>query len=97
LARDAASVVEVDRILSNGIRPDLLIRGSDNVPRVAIEVVVTHAPEDGALAVIAAYPRWDALESMPEALLPLSSHSAQGAHIELLGRCPFGRHLSDRD
>jgi hypothetical protein len=105
LARDAASVVEVDRILSSGIRPDLLIRGSDNVPRVAIEVVVTHAPEHGALAeydalgltIIAVYPTWDALESMREGLLHLSSHSTQGAHIELLGRCPFGRHLSNRD
>lgn len=98
-------VVEVDRVLSNGIRPDLLVRGGDGAPKVVIEVVVTHAPEEDALAefnelgltAIAVYPTWEALEAMREGLLHLSGDSRQHAHVELLGRCPFGRHLTEAD
>jgi len=105
LASEALCVVEIDRVLSNGIRPDLLIRGSDGVPHVAIEVIVTHAPDVGALAeyeahgltVAAVYPTWEALDSMRDGLLHLSTKSAQGARVELMGRCPFARHLTYAD
>ncbi|MCU1363394.1 MAG: hypothetical protein JWM55_1222 [Acidimicrobiaceae bacterium] len=108
LARDRSSVVDANRVLSSAIRPDLLVRGSDGTPHIAIEVVVTHAPEERALAefdaiglpVLAIYPTWDALESMREGLLHLSRPSASGvsgASVELLGSCPFERHLSAGD
>jgi hypothetical protein len=105
LARAASSTVEVDRVLSNGIRPDLLIRDRDGVPQIAIEVIVTHAPDEGALIeynahnllVLAVYPTWDSLELMREGLLHLSTTAAQGARTELMGRCPFARHLSSED
>ena len=48
LARDRGLMVTVDRQLSNGIRPDLLIASDEGKPRYIIEVVVTHAPEEAA-------------------------------------------------
>ena len=105
LAKTTAMMVERDRVVSNGIRPDLLIRDGNGEPRVVIEVVVTHAPEETALAeftslgltAIVVYPTWETLEAMREGLAHLSSDSRQPAHIELLGRCPFGRHLTEAD
>ena len=105
LAQESSSTIEIDRVFSNGIRPDIIVRGSDGVPRVAIEVIVTHAPEGDALTeydafgltVVAVHPTWEALESMREGLLHLSKTATQGAQIELMGRCPFARHLSESD
>lgn len=107
LARDPECTVEIDRPLSNAIRPDILVRGGDGTPRYVIEVIVTHAPEDAALAeyrrhdlpVIAVRPTWDKMESFRSGLTELEPHhnSSDGASLDLLGRCRFPRHLESED
>jgi len=102
LARDQGCSAEIDHEVSNRIRPDILIRGSNGSPRYVIEVVVTHAPEDNALAeylslqlpVIVVYPSWATLETIRNGLTNLPQHSSGGASVELLGRCPFHRHIT---
>lgn len=77
-------------------RPDLLVVRGD-APAYAVEVVVTHAPELAARAVLArrglpiviVRPSWDALATLE---LPLSSVSALG-EVAIEGvRCPGWRH-----
>ena len=103
LARDPGSTADLDRALSNDIRPDILIRGSDGEPRLIIEVVVTHAPEQNALdeyhaldlPVIVVYPTWSALESMRTGLDELAQLQtfAGSSRVELVSRCYFPRHI----
>jgi hypothetical protein len=107
LARDVESTIEIDRPLANAIRPDILVRGGDGTPPYVIEVVVTHAPEDGALAeyvsqglpVIVVRPNWDTMESLRTGLTALATQdSVTGAvSVEVLGRCRFPRHLEPED
>ena len=62
----------VDQILEDGIRPDLLVSTANGQRLAVIEVIVTHAPEDAALAVydrlglpvIRVWPTWDMLTTI---------------------------------
>lgn len=79
-------------------RPDLLVmRGPARRPAYAVEVVVTHAPEEEArevlarlgLPIVIVRPSWDALAALE---LPLGSVSALG-HVVIEGaRCAGWRH-----
>lgn len=107
LARDPGCTADVNLQLSNGIRPDILIRGADGEPKFVIEVIVTHAPEENALEeyrahdlpVIAVYPSWETLESMRTGLEGLAQRggSADTGCVELLSRCRFPRHINSEE
>ena len=103
LAQDSGCTAEIDHVFSNGVRPDILIRGSDGAPKYAIEVVVTHEPEEAALMeyrssdlpVIVVRPTWSAISSMRSGLTHLAElPTPSGASgVELISRCHFPRHI----
>jgi hypothetical protein len=107
LARDPECTVEVDRPLSNAIRPDILVRGGDGTPRYVIEVVVTHAPEDAALTeyrthdlpVIVVRPSWDRIGGFRKGLTELEPYhlTTEEASLDVLGRCHFPRHIEHEE
>ena len=81
--------IEHDRVLADGIRPDILIRSGDGAPRFVIEVIVSHAPEPGAkalyrrmgLPLISVWPGWETLEVLRDGLR--AAHSAAYARAPL--------------
>ncbi len=107
LARDPECTVEIDRPLSNAIRPDILVRGGNGTARYVIEVVVTHSPEDAALTeyrthdlpVIVVRPSWDTMESFRNGLTELETYhfTTEGASLDVLGRCRFPRHIEPEE
>lgn len=94
-------VLRLDRVLTNGIRPDLLAR-VDGRDLYVIEVVVTHAPEPAALdlyasrdlSVVVVRPTWDNLEEFRTGLHPrlLADQPGQQGRYETVSRCRFPRH-----
>lgn len=99
LARPGGTV-DVDRVLADGIRPDLLIRKRSGAPLAVIEVVVTHSPEPEALAVyerhklplIAVSPTWDMLPELRHGLRMNIRRTADQPHGYDIG-CRFPRHM----
>ncbi len=95
-------VVVVDQILEDGIRPDLLVSTANGQRLAVIEVIVTHAPEDAALAVydrlglpvIRVWPTWDMLTTIRSGLGPelAKSQTRTLGCFEVAGTCRFPRH-----
>jgi hypothetical protein len=91
----------LDRVLADGIRPDLFarVRGRE---LYVIEVVVTHAPEPAALdlyasrdlSVVVVRPTWDTLEQFRTGLHLhlLADKPGQQGRYETVSRCRFPRH-----
>jgi len=101
LGRPGGTVV-IDQVLEDGVRPDLLVRISSGQPLAVIEVIVTHAPEDGALAVfdrlglpvIRVWPTWESLVEMRRGLgveLAKKFGTSVGC-FDVVGACRFPRH-----
>ncbi len=102
LGRPGCTVV-VDQVLEDGIRPDLLVCAASGQRLAVIEVIVTHAPEDAAVAVfdrlglpaIRVWPTWDTLAEMRAGLraeLAKSITRTTGCFL-VTGSCRFPRHL----
>jgi hypothetical protein len=91
--------VVLDQVLQDRIRPDLLVK-VDEAPRFALEVVVSHAPDEPAmqvyrdsdLPVAAVYPSWDLL---PQLRRGLTTELCEGGAYGILSRCRFPRHVED--
>jgi hypothetical protein len=102
--RDLAAPPDLEVVpelpVASAVRPDLVARSGGRL-RYAIEVVVTHAPEPGALAalrglalpVVLVRPSWDALASLE---LPLASIAALGETSIEGARCRSWRHPPSR-
>lgn len=81
LAKHKGLTIDRDRVLADRIRPDILLRDSSGMPLVAIEVIVSHAPEPASLALyerlglplVSVWPRWDDLEQLREGF-PVNRH-----------------------
>lgn len=81
LASHRVNSVEVEARLGS-VRPDIVLRDADGVPRVAIEVVVTHAPEPEAISwysanavgVLEVVPAWDRLNDLRQGLDAPTAH-----------------------
>jgi hypothetical protein len=102
LARDKNIRIDVDRVLSDRVRPDLTARAVDGTPRYVLEVVVTHPPEPEVLALykrldlptVMVWPSWEMLPSLRRGLhapLRLGTDSRAGG-FAVLDRCRFPRH-----
>jgi hypothetical protein len=100
LASADGFAVKIDKVLDKGIRPDLLARTAGK-PYFAIEVVVTHAPEDAALALYRALdlptavvrPAWNLLPALRRGLTAeLMDAGTTVPAVEVLSRCRFPRH-----
>jgi hypothetical protein len=107
LSRTVGLSIEIDRHLTDAVRPDILVRTADGSPAFAVEVIVTHEPEEGALSayrsldipVIAVYPSWETLEGLRtglDHLTPRQGFEVVGA-VGLMSRCRFPRHLEPED
>lgn len=72
LGKHTGLTIDQDRVLQDGIRPDILVRSHSGTPLYVIEVVVTHAPDPAAhalyqrleLPVIMVSPEWQSLEML---------------------------------
>ena len=104
LARWRGGSVHVDRVLTNGFRPDVVVLDAGDKPRFVIEVIVTHEPDHHALdiyarrglPVVCVWPTWENLELISDGLpaehcrtLPRPQH---GFHATINPPCAHPRH-----
>lgn len=101
LARHTDYTIDLDKVLADGIRPDLLVRsGPDRRPRYVIEVVVTHAPEPAALAayakhrlpVVTVWPTWETLPQIRDGLTAPHRRRTGSGLFDVTGACRSSRH-----
>lgn len=104
LARHAGGSVHVDRVLDEGIRPDLVIRSASGKPVFVVEVIVTHAPEEPASALyrrlglpaVLIWPTWEFVAELRDGLPVRFNRRSGTGRYELVGlTCSFPRHPAD--
>lgn len=106
LARHRGCTIVCDKVLADGFRPDLLIASPADRPRTVIEVVVTHPPDDGAMAVYArlglpvvlVWPTWETLHLLRTGLDAghrRTKTNPDGLYDVVNYPCPFPRHVED--
>lgn len=113
LAKHTGLTIDRDRVLADRVRPDILLRDSAGLPLVAIEVIVSHAPEPSSLALyerldlplVSVWPRWDNLKQLREGF-PVNRHVTPTA-LALTGyaglfnvanyRCSSPRHFHETE
>ena len=105
LASPRVKSVEVEVRLDR-VRPDIVLRDADGQPRVAIEVVVTHAPEPEAIAwyaandvsVLEVVPTWDRLNDLRQGFDAPTAHfmrcDGYRHSTPAGGPCACGQHVT---